>query len=72
MEFYLIAFYELSSDRLIGFGEGHIPLTSIFSYANFYQLDRDETEDLIYFIKYLDVVYLKTQNKKYGKSKNSK
>ena len=63
MEFYLDAFYELTTDRQIGFGEGPIPHRSISDYCSKLLLDDDEERDFVYFIRLMDNSYLKYRNK---------
>jgi hypothetical protein len=63
-EFYIRAFNDLSSERNSGFGEGPIPINSIFAYARHYGMNDEEESDLVYFIRVLDKVYLNHQNSK--------
>ena len=70
MELYVDAFFDLSTDRQIGFGEGPIPHRSITDYCSKLELDYDEERDFIYFIRLMDSAYLKyreKQSKKKGK-----
>jgi hypothetical protein len=66
LEFYLQAFFDLSSDRSRGFDQGPIPWSSIISYASHYGLDYEETEELLFFVRRLDNEYLKKANSKNG------
>ena len=69
MDFYIDAFYELGSERSIGFGEGPIPITAILRYAKHYDMTEEEESDLIFFIQALDICYLKYRDKKSKQSK---
>lgn len=68
-DFYIEAFFDLGSERQIGFGEGPIPTTAVLRYAKHYEMTSDEEADLLFFIKELDACYLKYQNKKNEKKK---
>ena len=61
---YLQAFFDLNGDRSQGFGPGRIPFTAILKYAEFYYFDREQTEDLIFYIKRMDDAHLKRLEKK--------
>lgn len=67
LEFYYEAFHELSTERQIGMGVGPIPFLAILAYARHYDLDYEETEVLIFFIRQLDAFYLKYAQKKADK-----
>lgn len=69
MEFYVDAFFDLSTDRQIGFGEGPIPHQSISNYCGKLEFEYDEECDFIYFIRLMDSVYLKFREKKNKKGK---
>jgi hypothetical protein len=64
LEWYITAFYDLTNDRQSGFGEGPIPITSVLTYAKYYELDSYEVDDLWFFIRQLDAAYLKYVEKK--------
>lgn len=55
------AFWELSSDRQIGFGVGPIPAGSIARYAEMFGYDLDEQEQLRRLIRAMDNAYLKSK-----------
>lgn len=71
MEFYYDAFFDLTSERSVGFGEGPIPITAIFRYAQHYEMNHDEEADLVFFVRALDSAYLKYRAAK-EKKKNKK
>ncbi|MFZ1074804.1 MAG: hypothetical protein WAN50_00290 [Minisyncoccia bacterium] len=62
--FYYDAFWELDSERQIGMGVGPIPWSSIMLYASFCCLDEFQTEQLLYFIRAMDKVYLQYHSDK--------
>lgn len=64
LQLYLDAFYELDSERSYGFGAGPIPYTIILSYATTYELDAEQTEDLIYFVRRMDAAHLERMAEK--------
>ena len=54
------AFWELSSDRSVGFGVGPIPFTAIARYADRYGVgERDAFERFLELIRGMDAAYLK-------------
>jgi len=66
-EFYFDSFFELSTERSIGFGEGPIPITSILQYARYHDLDDSLEYELIFFVRQLDFHYLQYQASKQPK-----
>lgn len=60
-EFYIRAFWELSSCRLFGMVVGPIPWNHILLYAQFKQLDPEITDLFIRVIRELDEAYLSDQ-----------
>ena len=66
LNFYLQTFFDLDSERHNGFKVGAIPWSSIKLYASHYELDKDETEDLLYIIRRMDSEHLKRVNKDNG------
>jgi hypothetical protein len=56
--FYLEAFFDLDSERSQGMGLGRIPWIAITQYAEYYGLDDEQTDSLLYFIKALDSAHL--------------
>lgn len=63
LEVYLNYFWELSTDRRLGFGcIGPIPWSVLDRYAR-QQCDTDvELEDFIYYIRALDAEFMKVKN----------
>lgn len=55
---YMQAFFDLDSERQVGFSVGRIKWSAIRDYADAFEFDAIQTEDLFYFIKELDKVYL--------------
>lgn len=64
LSLYLQAFFDLDSERPIGFTSGKIPFRAVLVYADFYEFDREQTEDLLYFVRNMDDTYLKWLAKK--------
>jgi hypothetical protein len=60
--FYL-AFFDLTTERSMGFGEGPIPWSKIEDYARIKNITGDQKSDLHQFIREMDMVYLKHRNK---------
>ena len=56
-EFYVEAFFELSTCRPIGMAAGQIPFTSIVDYHRLFNVADDFT-DFLYFMRKLDNAYL--------------
>lgn len=54
LQFILGAFFDLDTERHHGNGLMPIPWSSILRYAEYQELDEDETEELVYFIRQLD------------------
>lgn len=63
-EFYVDAFWELSTERQFGMGIGPIPITAMQAYARHYEMDDEEEFDFVYFIKAMDATYIKEQTEK--------
>lgn len=57
-EFYLRAFYELSTCRGVGMSAGPIPWNIAVMYAQYQGLDADSIQPFIDIIRKLDAVYL--------------
>lgn len=72
--FYWRAFWELSTDRDIGMGEGPIKWSTVNTYAIRHDVQGDEFDILVLIMKGMDTVYLEkraAQNKKaMGKTRN--
>lgn len=58
MEYYISAFWSLSSCRSIGFGEGPIPWTAVREYGKMLRLGDDDFAELSEVIGALDREYL--------------
>lgn len=59
LDLYYVAFNELGTERQLGMAAGPIPFTSILKYAEHFEFDEEQTEQLLYFIRKLDAWYLK-------------
>lgn len=57
--FYLQAFFDLDAERSQGMGLGRIPWSSVIQYAAHYELDEEQTDSLLDFIRIMDVAHLK-------------
>jgi hypothetical protein len=63
LDFYLRAFYELSTCRPIGYGAvGSIPWTAIVQYGHLKGMDGEALEDLVFLVRELDAEYLGWQS----------
>jgi hypothetical protein len=59
LQLYLVAFFDLDSERSHSTSLSPIPWTSIYQYSQAFNLDEEQTEDLFYFVKRLDSEHLK-------------
>jgi len=60
LDFYLAAWISLDSCRPVGFGSvGRIPWTALAQFAEHYDLEEDDLEDLEVYIGAMDQVYFK-------------
>lgn len=60
LEWYLVAFFDLTSTRAIGFGGlGPIPWTAISAYATRHGVGQDQFEFLVHHVRKMDEAYLK-------------
>lgn len=64
LELFITGFYDLSTCRSYGFGEGPIPWTAIQRYCEVNEITGVQREDFIYFMGFLDAAYLKFKLKK--------
>lgn len=64
LELYFGAFFDLNTCRQIGMGLAPIPWNCIKDYAQAYEFDESQTDDLFYFIRKMDHEYLKFHNRK--------
>lgn len=69
LQLYLQAFFDLDSERSHGMGIMMIPWQSIRHYALAYEFSDDQSEDLMYFIRKMDVAHTKRLKEK-SKTKN--
>lgn len=61
---YIDAFFDLDSERSHDFGFKRIPFSVIIDYARAFEFDEDQTEDLLFFIKRMDVAHIERLAKK--------
>lgn len=59
LELYLEAFFELDTERSHGMGITMIPWSSIKFYCQAYKLSSEQAEDLVYFIRSMDIAHTK-------------
>lgn len=71
-DFYLEAFYQLGTERQLGFGEGPIPINAILSYSRHYGFGDAQEKDFVEIIMLLDAAYLKEQAAKQQKERAKK
>lgn len=57
-EFYLSAFWELSTTRQFGMGVGPIPWNRMVQYAQFHELEEDVARAFVQVMREMDGVYL--------------
>lgn len=62
LDFYYSAFWDLASDRNMGFGVGPIPWSSMIKYCEVYNIWEDEQNRFITLVKGMDLVYLDIAN----------
>jgi hypothetical protein len=63
-DFYIAAFWALSTTRQVGFGRGCIPWNHIVEYAKVMELDEELTPMFVEVIREMDVGYLAFHAKK--------
>ena len=61
---YLQAFFDLDSERQIGFSILPIPWRAVVKYAQVYGFDEEQREDLLFFIRRMDNAHIERMNKK--------
>ena len=61
-EFYFKAFWDLSTCRQIGMGQGPIPWDKMIEYGHVAGLDDDMTDVLVGVIRAMDAAYLKWED----------
>jgi hypothetical protein len=67
LQIYLQAFFDLDSERNHGFSLSAIPWQSIKEYAETYEFDAEQKEDLLFFIRRMDQAHLDRLDKKQPK-----
>ena len=66
LQFFLQAFFDLDTERSHSMGVTLIPWSSIKDYAFTYELNTEDTEDLIYLVRQMDLEHTKRLAKKNG------
>ena len=61
-DFYLRAFWDLSTEREVGFGVGPIPWSKIVEYGELEGLDLDVMRSFVRVVREMDTGYLKWQS----------
>lgn len=64
LELYIEAFFDLDSERQVGFSILPIPWRSIVNYAQVYGFDDEQREDLIFLVRKMDNAHIERLNKK--------
>jgi hypothetical protein len=59
LQLYYDAFFDLDTERSHGFGYTRIPWHCIVAYAMYYNLDDEQTEELVTHIQAMDSAYIK-------------
>lgn len=62
-ELYISAFWDLNSCRPGVWGLAPIPWSAMMDYARAYDFDEIQTEDLVYYTRVLDKVYMEQRAK---------
>ncbi len=63
---------DLTGDRSLGMGPGPIPWVAITAYSDYHELDQEESEDLLYYIRKMDEAYLTYHQKEMESKSGSK
>lgn len=58
LSLYYTAYFDLTSDRSVGMGEGPIPWTSIERYCDAFGIEGEQREDMHFFLREMDRAYL--------------
>lgn len=64
LQLYMGAFLDLNTDRPTGWGPTQIPFSAIMAYADVYQIEGEQREDLLYFVRGMDAAFLDYHSKK--------
>ena len=62
LEFYWRAFWELSTDRGVGMGEGPLPWTAMDRYGLRYDLYDEDFDRFVLVMKGMDLVYMQIRD----------
>lgn len=54
LEIYFQAFFDLDTERSHGMGLTPIPWSAILRYARYQELDEEQTEDLLHYVRAMD------------------
>lgn len=71
-EFYIKAFFDLSTERQLGMNVGPIPWSNILAYASYSGLEADMIDVFIYTIREMDAAYLNRIAEKQKKAEELK
>lgn len=66
LQLFLQAFFDLDTERSHSMGIVLIPWSSIKDYARTYEFDEEQTEDLLFLIRAMDIAHTKNISKKNG------
>lgn len=72
LQLFLQAFFDLDSERSHGMGVTSIPFSKIMDYAERFNLDEEDTEDMIFFVRQMDSDHTNRIAKKAKNGKKSK
>jgi hypothetical protein len=73
LELYLDAFFDLNSERQIGFGgAGPIPITKVLEYCRLCEFSEDQKEDLLFYLPLMDEAWGEWNKKKTPKPEPTK
>lgn len=67
LEFYYLAYYELSSERPAGFGPQPIPWRAIRDWADAHGVEGEQLDDLFHHVRALDRAFLRYHDSSKGK-----
>lgn len=59
LQLYLQAFFDLDAERSHGFSLSQIPWSKIKEYSKDLELDEEQTDDMLFFIRKMDSAHLK-------------
>jgi hypothetical protein len=64
---FMQAFFALNTERHSGMGLGPIPWSAIQQYGHTHWFDREQMEDLHFYIRRMDIAYMDAENAKNAK-----